>query len=99
MLKNALFLFGITVFILVFFLPSYTQLQDLKQKNRDYEVRMRALKLENAKLLKEKNLLETDPHYLEKVGREKMGLVRKGEVIYRLVPTNAQINPKKKQLL
>ena len=95
MLKNALFLFVTTVLILIFFLPSYTQLQDLKQKNRDYEVRMRGLKQENAKLLKEMHLLKSDPQYLEKVGREKMGLVRKGEVIYRLVPMNAEKIEKK----
>ena len=97
MLKNALFLFLITVLILVFFLPSYTQLQDLKQKNSDYEVKMRGLREENAKLLKEMHLLENDPNYLEKVGRDKMGLVRKGEVIYRLVPMNAQVDSGKRQ--
>jgi cell division protein FtsB len=42
--------------------------------------------------LEEKRLLEEDPAYLEKVGREKMGLIRKGEVVYKISQpgTNAE---------
>ena len=95
MLKNALSIFGITVLILMFFLPSYTKLQELKEKNADYERRMLIMRDEMVKLKEEKLLLEENPDYLEKVARDKMGLVRKGEVIYRLVPVNAEINKKR----
>jgi cell division protein FtsB len=86
MLKNAIGLFIFTVIILLVFLPSYSKLQDLKQKNQDYAQRIKDLEAKNKKLIQEKHLLETDPEYIEKVGREKMGLVRPGEKIYKFAP-------------
>ena len=92
MIKNALWLFVFASFVLFIFLPSYTKLQDLRQKNDDYASQLEALKIRKIKLLQEKKLLEEDPTYLEKVGREKMGLIRKGEVVYKISPssTNAE---------
>ena len=84
MFKNPFFLFGLGVILLLVFLPSYQEMQDLKQKNREYELRMQELVRENAKLTEEKRLLKDDPAYLEKVAREKMGLIKEGEVIYRI---------------
>ncbi|HOW35518.1 MAG TPA: septum formation initiator family protein [Candidatus Omnitrophota bacterium] len=86
MLKNAIWLFVITVIILVVFLPSYTQMQDLKQKNAEYTRQIRVLKQENNRMGLEINRLENDPIYLEKIARERMGLVREGEVVYRITP-------------
>ena len=34
----------------------------------------------------EKEKLEKDPEYLESVAREKLGIVKKGEIVYKLVP-------------
>ena len=95
MLKNAIGLFVITLVVFIYFLPSYTKMQDLKQKNRDYGQQIMALKRQNEQLLEEKRLLETDPAYLEKVAREKMGLIKEGEYILELVP--AKQPPKEKQ--
>ena len=86
MLKNAIGLFVITVIILAVFLPSYTKMQDLKQKNHDYAQRIEELEANNKKLQQEQHLLETDPEYVEKVGREKMGLIRPGEKVYKMIP-------------
>ena len=86
MFKNPFILFGLAVVLLLIFLPSYQKMQDLRQKNSEYEERMHALVQENIRLAEEKRLLETDPAYLEKVARERMGLIREGEVIYRIVP-------------
>jgi len=33
-------------------------------------------------------ILKNDPEYLEKVARERMGLIRKGETVYKVVPGN-----------
>jgi len=90
MLKNAFWLFIVAIFVLVVFLPSYTMMQDLKQKNLDYERQIEVLKAKKAKLEEEKRLLESDPLYLEKVAREKMGLIREGEVVYEIVPAGQQ---------
>ena len=86
MLKNAIGLFVVTIIIFFLFLPSYTRMQDLKQRNTEYKKQIEILQARNTQLKKEKALLENDPVYLEKVAREKMGLVREGEVVYKLVP-------------
>lgn len=88
MLKNAIWLFVVTVIILVVFLPSYTQMQDLKQKNDEYTRQIRLLKQENNRVSLEINRLENDPIYLEKIARERMGLVREGEVVYKITPVS-----------
>ncbi len=94
MVKNALSLFILTVVILALFLPSYSTMQDLKRKNRDYEHRINALEEKNKKFEEERHLLQTDPDYVEKVGRETMGLIRPGEVVYKIIPV--QQNQQKK---
>ncbi|MFH1359800.1 MAG: septum formation initiator family protein [Candidatus Omnitrophota bacterium] len=90
MLKNALWLFTIAVILLIVFIPSYSRMQDLRQKNSDYEAQIEKLKGDVVKLSEEKERLENDPVYLEKVGREKMGIGREGEVIYKMVPADEE---------
>ena len=85
MLKNALSLFILSVIILVVFLPSYSTMQDLKQKNEEYAKRIVDLQAKNKSLEEEKHRMLTDQDYVEKVGREKMGLIRDGETMYKFV--------------
>lgn len=94
MLKNPLWLLTFIVLLLAFFLPSYSQMQDLKQRNQEYAHQIQELTKKNASLREEKRLLREDPEYFEKVAREKMGLVRENEVIYKFVPAD-QINSEK----
>jgi len=89
MLKNAFFLFLFAIVVLVLYLPSYTQLQDFRQRNHDYAIQIEQLKEKNAQLKAEKKLLDEDPSYLEKVAREKMGLIKQGEEVIKIVPVNA----------
>ena len=91
MLKNAFILFAVAFAVLLIFLPAFSKWQDQKQKDREYQAKIEALEDEHQKLLEEKRLLEEDPDYLEKVAREKMGLIREGEVIYHLTPANAEV--------
>jgi cell division protein DivIC len=93
MWKNAIWLFVLALFILFAFLPSYTQLQDLRMKNVQYEQEIIRLKRERARLLREKKLLLEDPVYLEKVAREKMGLIKEGEMVYKITPAK-KVAPK-----
>jgi cell division protein FtsB len=86
MLKKAPWLFLFTFLILLAFLPSYTKLQDLKQRNQDFEERISGLQREINGLNQKLNRLENDPVYLEGVAREKMGVARKGEIIYKISP-------------
>ncbi|HBR15001.1 MAG TPA: hypothetical protein DD723_05600 [Candidatus Omnitrophica bacterium] len=86
MLKSAIGIFVVTVLVFILFLPSFSKMQDIRQKNIEYEKEIRQLKIRNVRLLEEKRLLEEDPVYLEKVAREKMGVMREGEVLFRLTP-------------
>ena len=85
-LKKAFSAFGIVIFLLIIFLPGYTKLQELKDKNKDLETKIKYLNVENALLQKEIKRIESDPIYQEKIAREKMGVVRKGEIPIKIIP-------------
>lgn len=61
-------------------------MQDLKQKNHEYAARIVELEKQNSQMQIERERLKNDPDYLEKVAREKMGLIREGEKVYKAVP-------------
>lgn len=86
MTKSAIWLFIVAAVILIFFLPSYTKMQDLRYRNQRYKKQAEDLKKEQANLVNEEKRLKSDPEYLEKVVRQEMGVIKKGEVIYRVVP-------------
>ncbi len=86
MLKNAILLFVFAFVILMMFMPTFSRMQDIKQKDLEYQVRISELEQENEQLKVERRLLEDNPDYLEKVAREKMGRIRAGEVVYQLTP-------------
>ena len=88
-MKNSIGIFIFVLLILVIFLPSYSRMQDLEAKNLEYQRKIHQLEKRQAALKEEKRLLEEDPVYLEKVAREKMGLIKEGEVIYRIQPENS----------
>ena len=96
MLKNAIWLFGVAIFAFLVFLPSYAKMQDLKKINQEYKQQVADLQNENAQLREERRLLNEDPDYLEKVAREKMGLIKEGEVIYKIVPAQEAPTEEKK---
>ncbi len=86
--RKGFWFFGIAVFLLVMFLPGYTKLQELRDKNRDLEVKIKQLKIENSLLEQELKRVDNDPLYQEKIVREKMGVVRRGEIPLKIVPEN-----------
>lgn len=85
-LKRTFWLFGITVFFLIIFLPGFTKLQELRDKNRDLEEKIRRLNVENILLQEEFKRIQTDPLYQERILREKLGVVRKGEIPIKIIP-------------
>ncbi len=85
-IKKTFWIFGVALFLLVIFLPGYTKLQELKDKNRELETKIKQLHIENALLDQEIKRVETDPLYQEKIARERLGVVRKGEVPVKIVP-------------
>jgi cell division protein FtsB len=72
--------------LVTIFLPGFSRYQELKFQNRSLQTKIAELKAENKRLLEEKRRLETDIVCVEREAREKLGVVRKGEIIYRVVP-------------
>jgi len=85
-LKKAFSIFGVIFFLLIIFLPGYTKLQELRDKNHDLETKIKYLNVENALLQQELKRIEIDPIYQEKIARDKMGVVRKGEIPIKIIP-------------
>jgi cell division protein FtsB len=84
------FVFIFLVIVLIF-VPSYSRMRDIQGKNKDYLQQINDLSVTNQDLREELRRLKEDPEYLEKVAREKMGLVRDKEVIYRMTPMDMEI--------
>ena len=82
-------LFIIAAILAAIFLPPFAKYQELKLKNSGLENRIRELKEETKRLEAEKKRLQTDITYVEKRAREKIGVVRKGEIVVKEVPANS----------
>jgi cell division protein FtsB len=57
---------------------------ELKRGYNDMQQRVDKLNRENEKLMEEINALRNDPTYIERIAREELGMVRPGEVLYRV---------------
>lgn len=80
----------IWIFILVFvagaiYLPALSKYMKLKRKEDELSQTVARLQAEIETLKKEEHLLRTDVTHLEQVIREELGLVKPGEVIYKVV--------------
>jgi cell division protein FtsB len=86
--KKKIIVLSILAFILlgVIFIPGYLKLRRLTRQNREFEKQIEEIKQANMKLKEEQQKLISDPLYLEEVAREKFGVVRKGEVVYKVLP-------------
>ncbi|MDD5422857.1 MAG: septum formation initiator family protein [Candidatus Omnitrophota bacterium] len=69
--------------LVLVFLPPFAKYQELRYKNRKLEEKIEAVRKENKRLEEEKHRLETDIGYIEKRAREKIGVVRKGEIVLK----------------
>ena len=91
-LKKAFWLFAFAIVFLVLFLPGFSKLQNLRYKNHDLENKIKRLSMENALLEQEIKKIANDPVYQERMAREKMGVVRKGEIPIKIVPQKQKKN-------
>jgi len=81
--KKLLIALLIIVALIAIYLPGFARLAQLKEENRTLEKRIDILTRTNEELEEEKEKLETDPTYIEKIAREKLGMVRKDEIILK----------------
>ena len=55
----------------------------MKKTYQRVEQELDHLGKENERLRKEAEALKTDPHYIERLARERLGLSKEGEIIYQ----------------
>lgn len=77
--------FSLIAYIFVF--GDYGGYRIWKQKREiaQLEGTIRHLRFEQEQLKKEVDLLRNDPEYIEKIAREDYGMIKEGEIIYKIV--------------
>ena len=65
----------------------FVRIAQLKQKKKTLQLRHKQLQAEVLQLEDQKNLLQNDPYYIEKLAREKFGYSRPDEKVYRFLPS------------
>lgn len=89
-MKRRFILFWIGIALLILFaflyLPGLSRYQELRMEEDRVSKELADIEQQVLALQKEKNLLENDQDYLEKTIREELGLVKPGEMVYKLVP-------------
>ena len=78
----------VAIGLLIIFLPGFSRLQKLRSKNKSLNDEIVRLQDENQDLEKQIELLETDPFYIEKKARDKMGIGKEGEIRYKVTYDN-----------
>jgi len=69
--------------LIVIFLPGFSELQRLREERDDARKRIALLEQHNDILREEVRRMKQDPAYVEKKAREKLGIIKKGEFVYR----------------
>ena len=81
--KLIIYITAILAVFCIVFLPGYSRMQKLREKNEEYQQRIELLEANNIELKNELFKMEQDPEYLEKRAREKLGIVKEGEILYK----------------
>jgi len=81
--KLILFFAFLTVLILIFF-PNFSKYQKLSSECKRLQEKIEELKKINKQLEEEKYRLENDIEYIERKAREKLGIVKKDEIPYKI---------------
>ena len=83
-LINLLIFLAALILLAIIFVPGYIKLASLNKENQGLTQEIQRLKQANEKLERELSLLEEDKEYIEKIAREKLGLTKEGEIIYKI---------------
>ncbi len=89
-MRKSFVIFWAAIIILILFFwiyfPVLSHYRDLRIQEDKLSRDLAELDAKIRALTEEKNLLLHDVEYLEKVIRDEMGLVKPGEIVYKLVP-------------
>ncbi len=85
-LKIITFIAIALLLLLIIFFPGFSKIQELRQENRELDGRISDIEEENISLGQEGLRLKTDEFYIEKTARKNLGIIKKGETIYKIIP-------------
>lgn len=81
--RIVLYAAGFILAVILIYLPGFSELQRLKELNAQHERRIKLLEEQNKGLEEEIKKMRTNPDYVEEKAREKLGIIKKGEVVYK----------------
>jgi len=86
-MAKKIIIFSVVFFVLaVIFLRPLSKYREIQRKNKVLAEEIEYLKRVNQTLEDEKRALKEDPTFVERRAREKLGVVKEGEIIYKIVP-------------
>lgn len=88
-LLGGVLLVGLCASLVVYGANGAVRVWQMKQEIRNLEREIAALRAQSERLARSVERLQNDPAYVEKLAREELGLVRKGETILKF-PSQSQ---------
>ena len=79
-----IFFFLLLLILGWFYTPGFLKLRKCSLSLHHYEKEIKELKIKNKELEKERKLLKSDLFTIEKLGRNGLGLVKEGEIVYKI---------------
>ena len=96
-IRGILLLIGATlVIIFIFGDHGLFQLYKLKKERKEVQKNITQLRKNRETLIEEKNRLENDLEYIEKLAREKYRMAKPGEKVFKVIPKKESDDIKKK---
>ncbi len=94
--RGVLFLIGFTLLIIFIFGDhGLFQLYKLKRERKQVQIHITQLRENREKLIAEKNRLENDLDYIEKLARERFKMAKTGEKVFKVIPKKESKTPNK----
>ena len=82
----------ILIFIFIFGDHGLFQLYTLKKEEKEIQKKIESFREEQELLIEEKNRLENDLKYIEKLAREKYKMAKPGEKVFKVIDKGGNIN-------
>ena len=93
LIRGVLFLIAITLLVVfVFGDHGLFQLYKLKKERAEIQKHISQLRENREALISEKNRLENDLEYIEKLAREKYRMAKPGEKVFKVIPKESKKN-------
>ena len=81
--------------LVAIFLPGFSRLRRVREQEKKVQEENERLRRINAELEEKIRRLKEDPVYIEGAARDKMGIVKEGEIVYKVVPERKEKDVKK----